>query len=39
LFVINLIACLVVVIPKLPSSHRLRVNIPYLTDQQIVEGI
>ncbi|ODQ45340.1 hypothetical protein PICMEDRAFT_17802 [Pichia membranifaciens NRRL Y-2026] len=39
LFVINLIACLIVVIPKLPSSHRLRINIPYITDQQIVQGI
>lgn len=39
LFVVNLVACLVVVIPKLPFSHRLRVNIPYLTDQQIVPGI
>ncbi|GMG40606.1 unnamed protein product [Ambrosiozyma monospora] len=36
LFVINLVACLCVVIPKLPYSHRVRVNIPYLTDQQII---
>lgn len=27
LFVVNLVACLVVVIPKLPYSHRLRINI------------
>ncbi|QPG73240.1 hypothetical protein FOA43_000548 [Brettanomyces nanus] len=36
LFVINLVACLFVVIPKLPYSHRVRINIPYLTDQQII---
>ncbi|ESX01373.1 hypothetical protein KL930_004074 [Ogataea haglerorum] len=33
LFVVNLVACLCVVIPKLPYSHRVRVNIPYITDQ------
>lgn len=27
LFVINLLACLIVVIPKLPYSHRVRINI------------
>lgn len=27
LFIINLVACLIVVIPKLPYSHRVRINI------------
>ncbi|GMM30424.1 sphingolipid homeostasis protein [Martiniozyma asiatica (nom. inval.)] len=29
-FVINLVACLIVVIPKLPYSHRVRINLPFV---------
>ncbi|GMF05708.1 hypothetical protein B5S31_g150 [[Candida] boidinii] len=36
LFIINLVACLCVVVPKLPLSHRVRVNIPYITEPQLV---
>ncbi|KAG5368046.1 Protein ORM1 [Yarrowia sp. C11] len=31
MFILNLLACLVVVIPKLPSSHKLRVGLPDLS--------
>lgn len=32
MFVINCVACIIAVIPKLPSSHRLRISINYDTD-------
>lgn len=37
LFILNGLACLVVVIPKLASSHRLRVTIPFISQPHLVE--
>ncbi|KAF5101585.1 hypothetical protein D0Z03_000570 [Geotrichum reessii] len=31
LFILNCVACLVLIIPKLPSSHRLRITVPDLS--------
>lgn len=31
LFILNFISCMIVVIPKLPSSHRLRVTLPFFS--------